>query len=281
MLRDTFPKISCVMVTSGRADHVKRSTMCYLRQTYPNRELVVISQGDEQANVFIRRFLGGLNREDILFFPALPLLSLGALRNVSCEVASGELVCQWDDDDLYHPARLMTQYKAIRSDNQSVASAYVAFLKGFSNRGELYVCNWFGEGRALSQYLPGSVMFHKQCFFQAKSRLYPEMGDQCHVQEDLNVLGKLLARGKVVPVFDPMHYLYLYHGTNTYDLAHHQLTLLTNSGKTIMPVEKLLEMQPCLENVLQAMGCHQPLTVKSLEGVAFTWHPKDHNEVSN
>lgn len=281
MLRDVYPKISCVMVTSGRVAHVKRSTACYLRQTYPNRELVVISQGDEQANASIGQFLVGLGRDDILFFPSLSSLSLGALRNVSCEIASGELVCQWDDDDLYHPTRLMAQYKAIHSDNQSVASAYVAFLKGFSDCGELYVCNWSGEGRALSQYLPGSVMFHKQCFFQARSRLYPETGEQCHVQEDLNVLGKLLARGKVIPVFDPLHYLYLYHGTNTYSLAHHQLTLLTNSGKTIMPLEKLLEMQSCLENVLQEMGCHQSLTVKSLDGIAFTWHPKDQNEIPN
>lgn len=258
MLREIYPKISCVTVTKGRTECVKRCINCYLQQTYPNKELIILTQGNLEINV--------QDHDDILLFPVLPSLSLGALRNISCEVASGEFICQWDDDDLYHPVRVMAQYKAIMSDPCNIASAYSCFLKVFD--GELYVCDWSGEGKILSQYLPGSIMFYKT------TNLYPEIGDQCHVQEDLNVLGKLLNRGKVAPISDPMHYLYMYHGANTYSLEHHRLTLLTNSGKKVMSMEQLLQIQPCLEQVLQAMGLHQKVTVKSLDGDAFVWGPK-------
>jgi glycosyltransferase involved in cell wall biosynthesis len=273
-MRDVFPLISCVMVTAGRVEHVKRSVACYLQQTYAPRDLVILSQGGENENAAIQVFLDQVGRKDILFFPASPCLSLGALRNLACEIATGELVCQWDDDDLYHPVRMMTQYRAIISESRGVASAYSAFLKCFADSGEVYWCNWYGEGRPLSRLLPGSVMFYKKYFYEAGSKLYPEVGPQCHVEEDLNVLGKLFAYGKVVPILDGLHYLYIYHGNNTYHLAHHRLAILTTSGKLVMSVEELLQNRLVLENTLQVMGLTQPLKVRSLEGDAFIWHPK-------
>ena len=266
---EVYPKISCVMTTTGRVEHVKRSVGCYLRQTYHPRDLTILSQGNEVDNAAIGTYLEQMGRDDIRFFAVSPRLTLGAMRNLSCEIAPGELICQWDDDDLYHPVRIMSQYRAIRSEGQSVGSAYSAFLKYFAHTGEIYWCNWKGENRPLSRYLPGSVMFYKRFFYLAGSRLYPETGSQCHVEEDLNVLGKLLAHGKVVPIYDALHYLYIYHGTNTYDLKHHQLTLLTTSGKFVMSVEELLQNRTHLEKSLQTMGLSQPLKIRSLAGDAF------------
>ena len=43
-----------------------------------------------------------------------PGVSLGAARNLTVDTARGAYVCQWDDDDLYHPERLRIQYEARR-----------------------------------------------------------------------------------------------------------------------------------------------------------------------
>ena len=41
-------------------------------------------------------------------------LTLGELRNFSVQLARYPLVCQWDDDDLYHPRRLETQFAYLK-----------------------------------------------------------------------------------------------------------------------------------------------------------------------
>jgi len=77
MIRDLVPKISCVTVTTGRVDHVKNSTRCYLSQTYPNLELVILSQGDDEANASLSAYVDSLGRDDIMFLTAPSTLALG------------------------------------------------------------------------------------------------------------------------------------------------------------------------------------------------------------
>jgi hypothetical protein len=38
-----------------------------------------------------------------------PGATLGTLRGLSLDVATGEIVCQWDDDDCHHPDRILHQ----------------------------------------------------------------------------------------------------------------------------------------------------------------------------
>lgn len=268
MIKDEIPKVSCLTVTTGRLEHIKRAVHCYLIQTYPNREMVLLSQGED--NEPIAEFIRSLNRDDIIFQTAPSSLTLGAMRNASVELATGSVMCQWDDDDLYHPDRIRTQYRALHSDNRNTASAYSAFLKYFKNTGEVYWCDWSGEGTELSQLLCGAVMFYKRVFHEYGSLIYPQEGAQCHVEEDLNVLEKLFLAGNVAPVREGHHYVYAYHGENTYDLEHHKLTLLTNSGKVIMDKENLLKRRDLLNEtfgLIQMDSC----TIRSLDDEAFTY----------
>jgi glycosyltransferase involved in cell wall biosynthesis len=274
MIKDSIPKISCVTVTTGRVDLIKKAIHCYTYQTYKNKELVVLSQGEDDENNAIRQHIESLGRNDIVFLDAPNNLTLGAMRNASIEVARGSIICQWDDDDLYHPERIRTQYIALRNHSKNVGCAYSGFLKYFKNTGEVYWCDWMGEGTLSSQLLCGAVMFHKKIFHKYKNMLYPQTGDQCHVEEDLNVLQKLIAAGPVVPVSGSHHYVYVYHGKNTYDLEHHKLTLLTNSGKTIMDSSGLISNKELLEQTFSTMGVESPATFKSLTEDAFTYDPK-------
>lgn len=270
MLLDQMPKISCVMVTVGRPREIEKSVHCYLAQSYPCRELIVLSQASEEANADLKSFFVSLGRSDIEFQVASSRLTLGEMRNTSCELATGSVICQWDDDDLSHPDRLKVQYRALMSDSRNVACACMSFLKYFENSGEIYWCDWSGEGGPLSRFLPGTVMFHKRVFYEFGSLLYPEAGDQCHMEEDLNVLAKFLAKGNVVPIMDPRYYIYTYHGSNTYDLNHHRLAICVKSGKKVAGVEQLLQWQAQLEELFRAVGISKVI-VKSLDTVAFVY----------
>lgn len=272
MIGGRLPKVTCVTVTTGRAALLRAAVRCYARQTYPNKNMVVVSQGSDADNAAIAADLR--DRPDILFVTAPPDLSLGAMRNTSVELSTGDIICQWDDDDLYHPDRVMTQYRALRSDGNRVASAYCDFLKYYQTTGDLYWCDWSGERLLPGRFLSGSVMFHKEMFGLFPC-FYPQTGPQSRVEEDLNVVNKLLAKGDIAPVWAGWQYAYVYHGHNTYGLAHHNLALDTASGKKVLGRSELLARLPLIEAALDAAALDREVTVRGLDGIAFTHTIKD------
>ena len=105
--------ISCLTITLNRLVLLKEAVRCYCRQTYPNRELIIVTDGTPQYRQAIDDYIGWLGRADI--YPVYMAESgqpLGVLRNIALDVAKGTIVCQWDDDDLNHPERLERQFDA-------------------------------------------------------------------------------------------------------------------------------------------------------------------------
>lgn len=270
------PLITCTVVTTGRVELVKRAVACYLSQTYHNRNMVILSQGDPESNEAIKQHVA--DHKDILFLSAPTNLSLGAMRNAAVELATGEVICQWDDDDLYHPDRLMTQYKALLCHKQNVASVYTEFLKYFRTTGEMYWCDWIGEPMPASKFLSGSIMFYKREFHRFPL-FYPQSGSQSNVEEDLNVLQKLLSIGAVEPVRCGYQYIYVYHGSNTYDLDHHRLTLSLHSGKNLMQTNDLCDRKSLLEATFKIVGVNELVSVRSQHGEAFSYTPGATHEI--
>lgn len=273
MIGGRLPTITCVTVTQGRVELLKKAIRCYTHQSFINKNMVIVSQGTQEDNRRIRDHLRDLNRADISFYEAPSDLSLGAMRNLSCEIATGDIICQWDDDDLYHPDRMMLQYNVLRSDSNRVASLYCDFLKYFMTTGEVYWCDWSGEPLPTHRFLCGSVMFYKS-MFGMYSTFYPQEGSQSRVEEDLHILDKLQSKGQLGPVWAGWHYIYVYHGGNVYDIEHHRLTLDTTWGKKILSVEQLLERRSLLESTFDLVGADKPMVVRSKDEIAFTHSPK-------
>lgn len=267
------PHVTCVMVTRGRLELMKRSIACYMNQTFIDKNMVVLSQGDPPTNSKIREYIRSLGREDIFLVDAPPDLTLGAMRNTSVELATGDLVCQWDDDDLSHPDRITTQYKSLISDDRNVAAMYCDFLKYYRTTGELYWCDWSNEGLPHGKYICNTLMFWKRQFGNG-GVVYPETGPQCQVEEDLNVLIKLLKVGEVAKVFAGWQFFYVFHGGNVYDIDHHNLTLKTSTGKRVLTVEQLNERRGLIEESIRLVGIDRPVTVRSLDADAFTYFPQ-------
>jgi glycosyltransferase involved in cell wall biosynthesis len=93
------------MVSRGNLNIVRHSVNCFLQQTYGNRELVIVSQAVSND---LRAFVDSISSPSspIEVHHASPDLSLGDLRNMSIARSRGDLICQWDDDDLHHPRYL-------------------------------------------------------------------------------------------------------------------------------------------------------------------------------
>lgn len=230
MISWNLPKISCLLLTTGRRGKVERSLRCYLEQTYSVKELIILSKGEPDFNEYIKSYVQSFDRDDIIVVTCPSRNTLGLMRNLASEIATGEVLCQWDDDDLYHPDRLLSQYKALRSSPSVVASAYVEHLKLFENTGDLY---WLklDDGTddyrdvlnhsPYKRYLAGSVMFHKSAYHEGNKPFYPQSGSQSKREEDLNVLQKLMQLGKIADCRNAYEYVYTFHGGNVYEEHHH------------------------------------------------------------
>ncbi len=109
--------LSCIMPTRNRPRFAAQSMSYFLRQDYPERELIVVDDGDEPVGDLIPR------DERIRYIRLPRRQSLGAKRNLACEASRGEWIAHWDDDDWMAPDRLSLQAGLALNDGAEVCGA--------------------------------------------------------------------------------------------------------------------------------------------------------------
>lgn len=212
-----LPLISCLMVTRGRARMLNLAIDCFARQTYPNRELVIVCdspalpQDDpleraihaaECPNIRLIRVEGGNAPGGQQSGGQPGGLTLGELRNIAVDHAAGLYVCQWDDDDLYDPWRLEMQQRVL-----AAAGAHACMLGR-------WMIWWPAEDRlavSCERDWEGSLLCEK-----AAMPRYPAL----RRGEDTPVVEQLRRSARIVRMDLPRLYTYVVHGGNTFDPGH-------------------------------------------------------------
>lgn len=207
------PTVSCLMVTKDRLPLARRAIRCFLAQTYTRAELVVVDDGADTA---LEDHVRDLADERIRLHRLPPEgRTLGELRNIAVDLATGSYVCQWDDDDLYDPERLEVQLAAVLA-----LGATACFLA----RERL----WWPARRKLAisgvRVWEGSML----CAKEALPR-YPEQ----RRGEDSPVAEAVVRGGRTVSLDAPELYTYVFHGANTFDEPH--FTSLFDAATQLWP----------------------------------------------
>ena len=106
---NNWPLVSCIMPTYNRRRFVPNAIEDFLRQDFPNTELVIVDDGADAV--------GDLVPADprIRYVRLSCRATVGAKRNLACEQSGGSLIAHWDDDDRHAPRRLRYQVEAIRN----------------------------------------------------------------------------------------------------------------------------------------------------------------------
>ena len=112
-----LPLVSCIMPTTGdRRRFLPQAIKCFQRQTYPNLELVILCDGEDDLSDLIPRD----DKRIRYFYLGRDHRTIGTKRNVACERAKGDLIAHFDDDDWSHPDRLSFQVGALLAEGAEV-----------------------------------------------------------------------------------------------------------------------------------------------------------------
>lgn len=250
------------MLSRDRLGLAERSMDCYRRQTYPRRELVVVSQGDAGYRAALTRYITEAAIPDARVLAADPGLRLGALRNISLDNARGELVCVWDDDDCSHPDRLRQQVKRLCEGRFDAVflSSYLHLT--VPDR----VLRWLDHRNVPDPpehpLLPGTVLMRRELGVR-----YPETGRHEHYGEDWQLMLHLRTHARVDIAGDlGLLYLYTFHGRNTFSRTHHDRMCRRFSRPSSVVADHA-------EDILRALADYRielPVEVHGAQGRVFT-----------
>lgn len=152
------PLVSCVMPTWNRRPFIKAAIDCWLKQTYENKELIVLDDGDDKVRDLIPM------KKGIRYIRLKERVSsTGMKRNKCCELAKGELICHFDDDDWSDPTRIERQVQLLRESGKPVAGySNILYWNVLRDEARLYVASVKG-------YVCGGTM----CYFKSWWEKHP------------------------------------------------------------------------------------------------------------
>ncbi|MEK6302439.1 MAG: glycosyltransferase [Acidobacteriota bacterium] len=202
------PLVSCVMATRDRAEFVLQSIRYFERQDYPARELIIIDDG--------RQSLEGLWPDDsrIRYVRLAQRQSIGAKRNLGCELAQGSIVAQWDDDDWYAPERLSVQAAPLISGEADI-TALTAEVFFDLPRWEFWRCTPELHRRLFVEDVHGGTLVYRREVWEKLAR-YPD----CSLAEDAGFLRQVVRRGaRLAREHREGLFVYVRHATNSWSFS--------------------------------------------------------------
>lgn len=263
LIEKPLPLISCLLVTAkGRLDYFKRSVQCFCDQTYPNKELLIVNEGNQEYQNSISEHVKSLERSDIRTEFLNGYYSLGALRNISLGLANGEIFCQWDDDDFNFPSRLATQYRFMGEQICYLSDQ----LHYYFSTNELYWEDWkffLSGGHLKYSLIPGTIMGR----IKDLPARYPSGGKSCKAGEDTVFANQLLRTGanvKILSGYGNLH-VYSFHGRNVFDIEHHRsLSRIRSYYKWDLAGKREL-----ISETLRYLNFENDVKVMGRDGLAF------------
>ncbi len=202
-----LPRVSCIMPTGNRRRFVALACEYFLRQDYPNRELVVVDDGRDRV--------GDLVPSDprVRYIARAPA-RLGVKRNEAVREASGEYIAHWDDDDWYGAGRLSAQMAPLiagEADASTLTMRHVLALPSL----EFWRCEAALHARLHYRDLCCGTMVYPRTLWERHGP-YPPL----NVAEDVRFLQRLARGGARVHRLDvPGLFVCVRHGRNTWRIA--------------------------------------------------------------
>ena len=201
------PLVSCIMPTRDRRRFVPLAIEYFLRQDYPNRELVVIDDGGDRVEDL-------MPADPRVRYIGVPSGSIGEKRNVAVRAAAGEYIAHWDDDDWYAPGRLSAQLQPLISGEADITALSMRHVLALTSL-EFWRCEPALHARLHHRDVCcGTIVFARALW--ERNGPYPPF----NVGEDVRFLQKAAASGvRVRRLDDNDLFICVRHGGNTWRIV--------------------------------------------------------------
>jgi glycosyltransferase involved in cell wall biosynthesis len=113
--QSSLPKVSCIMPTKNRKQFVVQAIQHFLKQSYDKKELIIVDDGNDPVDKLIPS-----NINNIKYLKLNSHHSIGNKRNIANELASGDIIIHWDDDDWMAKDWIATQVHALLSSKGDI-----------------------------------------------------------------------------------------------------------------------------------------------------------------
>jgi len=201
------PLVTAIMPTRDRPDFALQAVRYFQRQDYPHKELVIVEDGPA--------VLGPLLPEDsrIRLVSSHSSRSIGALRNLACQNARGDIVIQWDDDDWHGSSRITRQVTALRSGTADITALRGAMVFDLE-RWHFWRFTDEAHRRMFVRDVHGGTLAFRRSIWERLAR-YPDRS----LAEDAAFLDQSIRRGaRLHPISAEGLFVYLRHGSNSWRL---------------------------------------------------------------
>ena len=222
--------ITCVTITQpGRGRVLAEAVADFNAQTFADRELLIVHDGGPTFAAEIDQIIAAKPvtvTAPIRVLAAIrePRLRLGELRNLAVDAAAGDWICQWDDDDRYHPERLAVQWNAARAQGAEFCFL-VDQLHWFEATQELFWEDWQHETYPLN-FVQGSMLARRDLLPRYPALARGEDTPLCwQIVRGAEAGDYKIARLRGAG----WSYLYRHHGHNAWDEAHHRAISVAHS----------------------------------------------------
>lgn len=204
MITEEAPLISCIMPTRNRSAFVTQAVSYFKAQDYPNKELIIVSDGDESI------VLPEEEEAAIRVITVSEACSIGMKRNLAISLAQGTIICHFDDDDYYGPHRLSQQVAPLLRGDAEISGLRMFFLLDVQENA-LWTCSDDTHRRCFKQDIHyGTLMYNASYWHNGTHFASVNCG------EDVRFVHALLAQNaRLARVVDPASYIYVLHGGNT------------------------------------------------------------------
>ncbi len=195
---ERFPLVSCIMPTYNRRPFVAQAIAYFLRQDYPNRELIIVDDGTDPVGDLVPTDLR------IRYLRLHQRRALGGKRNLACQQARGEIIAHWDDDDWMAPWRLTYQVDHLLKGQADLCGLdHLLFYDQASDRSWQYV---YPKGSR--PWVAGGTLCYTKALW--KSHPFPDV----NVGEDARFVWSNPAQ-RMLALQDGTFYVALIHPGNT------------------------------------------------------------------
>ncbi|MFX0194490.1 MAG: glycosyltransferase [Candidatus Hodarchaeota archaeon] len=203
-----YPLISCIMPTSNRVLFVPKAIEYFLRQDYPNKELIIVDDGDRKIKHLVP------SDPNVHYIELKQRMNVGEKRNIAIRNSHGQFIMHWDDDDWYAPNRIRYQIEALLQEKADLCALRPGLYYDIKEdifwrcREDLHEKLYYGG------IVGGSMIYSKKLWER-----FARFPASTNLGEDAQFLKQVPSHAKIVKLPNAACLIYVRHKQNSWEFT--------------------------------------------------------------